>query len=160
MSRNPVLGGACIVMAATAIIWCAWNAARPLRLPWAAPPTPPHTDGPVEVAAASDSAVAAAIRAGGFRQARSLAPMSFGQPVAEAPPTPAPPKPSLALVGLVLGRSRTLLLTGIPGSPGTRLLNQGDTAGGLRVRSISSAGRVIIAGYDTVWTFRPPEEPK
>ena len=63
MSRNPVLGGACIVMAATAIIWCAWNAARPLRLSWAAPPIPSRTDGSVEVAAVSDSGVASAIPA-------------------------------------------------------------------------------------------------
>lgn len=160
MSRNTVLGSASIVLATTAILWCAWNAARPLRLSWAAPPIPSRTDGSVEVAAVSDSEVASAIRAAGFRQARSLAPMSFGQPVTGAPPAPEPPKPSLALVGVVLGRSRTLLLTGIPGSPGARLLTQGDTAGGLRVRSISSAGRVIITGYDTVWTFRPPEEQK
>jgi hypothetical protein len=111
------------------------------------------------VARLSDSAVSAAIHAAGFRLTRSLAPVAFNNSDPVVEPTPEPPKPALALVGLVLGRTSTLLLTGIPGSSGTRLLALGDTAGGLKVRSISPS-RVIVAGYDTVWTFRPLEEPK
>lgn len=144
-------------MTAAAITWCAWSVSRPLRLPWPARSTAPRLGVTVKAVVVPDSAVAAAIHAAGFRPTRSLAPMTFEPSTVGLQSPPPLPKPSLALVGLVLARSSTVLLTGIPGSPGTRLLSQGDTAGGVKVRSIS-AGRVIIAGYDTVWTFRPPEE--
>jgi hypothetical protein len=160
MSRARVIGGGSVLMTAAAITWCAWSVSRPLRLPWPARSTAPRVGVTVEAVVVPDSAVAAAIHAAGFRPTRSLAPMTFEPSTVGLQSPPPLPKPSLALVGVVLGRSRTLLLTGVPGSPGARLLTQGDTAGGLRVRSISSAGRVIITGYDTVWTFRPPEEQK
>lgn len=69
---------------------------------------------------------------------------------------PAPPKPELTVSGIVWSASPAAVLSGIPGVDGNRVVMQGDSIAGLRVRRIS-AGEVVIAGLDTVWNLHVKE---
>jgi hypothetical protein len=70
------------------------------------------------------------------------------------PATPPPPKPVLALVGIVWdnGRDPTALLEGLPGVDGPRPVRLGETIAGLQVKAIKP-DRVVITGLDTTWTL-------
>lgn len=88
-----------------------------------------------------------------FRLARRPAavaydPIRVGQPMA-----PAPPKPLLALDGIVWdgGRDPTALIDGLPGTDGPRVVRRGESVGPLRVKRIGK-NLVEIVGLDTVWT--------
>jgi hypothetical protein len=67
--------------------------------------------------------------------------------------TSAPPKPTLLLAGIVWGRQPLAVLEGVPGTSEPRVVVEGDTAGGLRVRSVTR-DRVVVTGFDTVWTLQ------
>lgn len=69
---------------------------------------------------------------------------------AAAPPPP--PHPMLSVSGILFGPRPSVLVEGIPGAEGARLLHQGDTTGGLRVRAITRT-HAIISGFDTLWTL-------
>lgn len=102
---------------------------------------------PARIARAVDSLVARDL----FRPTRRPSPIAFATAVeGAAPPPPRPPKPALALVGIVGGSRRTALVEGLPGREGASLVAQGDTVGGLRIRTITR-DTVIIAGMDTIW---------
>lgn len=66
------------------------------------------------------------------------------------PPPPKPPKPHLALSGIVGGPPWSAILDSVPGRDGGVLVRKGDTLGGLRVRSVGR-DTVIVQGADTVW---------
>ena len=70
------------------------------------------------------------------------------------PATPPAPKPALTLVGIVWdsGRDPTALLEGLPGVDGPRPVRQGESVGGLHVKTIKP-DRVVITGLDTTWTL-------
>lgn len=140
-----------IAVVATLVI-----AFRPLQLPAPTMLASRRPTGQVPVATLSDSSFRLAMRSAGFRANRIIPSAERGLLAAGTARPPDPPKPQLALVGLVLGKLRTALLTGVPGNAGTRLMSTGDTAGGIRVRSIS-ANQVLVAGYDTTWILRSPE---
>ncbi|MHB1327431.1 MAG: hypothetical protein ACYC2K_04440 [Gemmatimonadales bacterium] len=72
--------------------------------------------------------------------------------VADDPAVPRPARPILHLGGLVGGVAPLAVLYGIPGMQGGRVIQEGDTVGGLRVRSIR-AGVVSVVGYDTTWAL-------
>lgn len=113
----------------------------------AAPPAPASLDSMTRVA------TAAAV----FRERRSLASVAFdpSQPQGEQapPPPPGPPKPAPQLVGIAWGGTPVALLDGIPGHDGSRAMQRGDTAGGLKLRRITPH-EVTMTGYDTTWTLR------
>ena len=93
-----------------------------------------------------------------FRLARRPSPVTFGASAdAGMAKTPAPPKPPLALSGVIGGPPWTGLLDGVPGRDQSVLVHAGDTLGGLRVRSVTR-NRVVVAGLDTTWqlTVRDP----
>ena len=140
-----------IAVAATLVI-----AFRPLQVPAPTMLAPRQPTGQASVATLSDSSFRLAMRSAGFRADRITPVAGGGQFAPGIAPLADPPKPQLGLVGLVLGKIRTALLTGVPGNAGTRLMSAGDTAGGIRVRSIS-ANQVLVAGYDTTWILRSPE---
>lgn len=90
-----------------------------------------------------------------FRLTRQPPDVRYDPGMLDAPPVPeaaAPPKPVLNLVGLVLDGAPRALIQGIPGATGARLLGEGDTAGGVRVRRIRS-DQVRLTGHDTSWTL-------
>jgi len=66
------------------------------------------------------------------------------------PDQPPPPKPALLLSGILWGRESIAVLEGIPGIEGPRVVQVGDTVGGLTVRRIL-AQLVEVRGYDTTW---------
>jgi len=103
-----------------------------------------------------DSVMLVATKAAVFRERRSLASVPF-DPVrpqtGEAPPPPGPPRPAPQLVGIAWGSTPVALLDGVPGTDGSRAMQRGDTAGGLKLRRIFPH-EVTMTGYDTTWTLR------
>jgi hypothetical protein len=108
---------------------------------------------------APDSIAHAMEDAAAFRERRVKTRIAFdpSQPAgAPAPPQPEPARPPIQLVGIVWGSHPMALVDGIPGVDGSRAMQRGDTAGGLRLRRITP-GSVVMTGYDTTWTLRVRE---
>jgi hypothetical protein len=113
---------------------------------------------PVVGARALDSLMTVLVQKAPFRWSRralGTANPSGGGPGMTAPGggTSAPPKPTLLLAGIVWGRQPLAVLEGVPGTSEPRVVVEGDTAGGLRVRSVTR-DRVVVTGFDTVWTLQ------
>ena len=103
-----------------------------------------------------DSVTLMATRAAVFRERRSLASVPFdpARPQGTAAPPPSgAPRPAPQLVGIAWGNTPVALLDGIPGTDGSRAMQRGDTAGGLKLRRIFPH-EVTMTGYDTTWTLR------
>ncbi len=82
----------------------------------------------------------------GYDPARVAAPVA----------TAAPPKPMLALVGIVAGAEPTAVIEGFPGVEGARVVRVGDVVGGLTVKRITD-NAVRISGMDTTWVLKVRE---
>jgi hypothetical protein len=67
-------------------------------------------------------------------------------------PPSGPPRPALALSGIVYGLRSAALIEGIPGRERAVALAVGDTLGGISVRRIA-ADHVVLTGFDTTWTL-------
>ena len=67
-----------------------------------------------------------------------------------------PPKPALALVGLMAGNYSTAVLEGLPGADGPRVVRVGDVVSGLRITGIEK-DRVLVIGMDTTWVLKVRE---
>ncbi len=106
----------------------------------------------------SDSLVAVLVARDPFRVTRRPAPVIYDPVRLAQPATPPPPKPVLALAGIVWdgGRDPAALVEGFPGADGARALRRGDVIAGLRVQAIKP-DRVVIAGLDTTWTLKVRE---
>lgn len=70
--------------------------------------------------------------------------------VAERPQRAVPP--SLALVGVLAGATVQVVVEGVPGRERGILLRRGEEVGGVRLVRISG-DTVVLAGFDTLWTF-------
>lgn len=104
----------------------------------------------------ADSVQAIATARNPFRSARAPAAVQFDPAaglVTGAPPAPQPPRHAPSLSGIMMGAEPAVLLDGIPGVEGGRLLRAGERAGPFLVRAISH-DRVVVQGPDTVWTLR------
>jgi hypothetical protein len=94
-----------------------------------------------------------------FRRSRRLAAERYDarrQATAEQVAVQVPPRPRLALRGVVWGGDTAAVIEGVPGRDAPIVVRAGDTIGGLRVRSISPR-RVSLAGLDTTWLLSLPE---
>lgn len=104
-----------------------------------------------------DSLTRLVVQGAVFRERRMRAQVAFdpSQPAGAQPaPAPAgPPRPAIQLVGIAWGSKPIALVDGLPGMDGSRAMQRGDTAGGLRLRRISPR-EVVMTGYDTTWTLR------
>jgi hypothetical protein len=89
-----------------------------------------------------------------FRLDRTPATVAYRQAadtqVARVNVPPAPPKPALALAGIIGGPPWAALLDGVPGHPGSLVVHRGDSLAGLTVRAISPNG-ATVTGMDTTW---------
>lgn len=86
-----------------------------------------------------------------FRAARHPSPAEYRLELEGAPsPPPRPPKPGLSVTGIIGGPPWSAVVEGIPGRQGSTVVQQGDTSGGLRVRSVKR-DTVVITGMDTTW---------
>jgi hypothetical protein len=105
-----------------------------------------------------DSLVAALVARDPFRATRRPSNVVFDPVRLAQSATPPPPKPALALVGIVWdgGRDPTALVEGLSGVDGPRPVRSGETIGGLRVKAIKP-DRVVITGLDTTWTLTVTE---
>jgi len=106
-----------------------------------------------------DSLVAALVARDPFRISRRLAAAIYDPVRLAQPAVPPPPKPVLALVGIVWdsGRDPTALVEGLPGLEGPRPVRLGETIAGLRVKTIKP-DRVVITGLDTTWALTVREQ--
>lgn len=88
-----------------------------------------------------------------FRLERRPSAVPYSPALESAPAPPSrPPRPALAVAGIVGGPPWEALLDGVPGRQGTVLVRRGDTLGGLRVRSVAKDS-VRITGMDTTWVL-------
>jgi hypothetical protein len=159
---RPLLwtGGAwlLVVSGLSAVLWAACTTMTPR--PAGTPPVRAHAEGSATLRSyAADSLGAIAVARDLFRAERHPAPAPY-DPVrlaASPPGPPTAPKPVLLLKGLVWGAVPEAVVEGLPGVDGPRVLRVGEGVGGLRVQRIE-AGRVVIAGLDTIWilTLRRP----
>jgi len=131
-----------------------WRRAEPAA---AAPPgalsaTPPE---PRLVPRERLAAAARAVVGGNpFRLDRVPAPIGFGQPGMAPGETgfvpPPPPRPQLALTGIV-GPPWQAVLEGVPGREGTPVVvRRGDVLGELRIREVNRT-TVVVSAPDTTW---------
>jgi len=106
------------------------------------------------VEAHPDSLAAAVAARDPFRVSRRPSNVVYDPVRLAQPATPPPPKPVLALVGIVWDNRRdpTALVEGLPNVDGPRPVRQGETIAGLRVKTITP-DRVVITGLDTTWTL-------
>ena len=73
-------------------------------------------------------------------------------PAVVAAPVPQPPKPVLALTGVLWGSEPAALLRGIPGTDGEIVAHRGETHGAILVRAILPQA-IELEGMDTTWTL-------
>lgn len=119
----------------------------------------PATETVASALGGADSPAGLAIARDPFRIPRRPSPVAYDPLRAGEPPAPLPPRPLLALVGIVWdgGKNPTGLLEGLPGVEGPRVVRAGEAIGGLQVKRIERE-RVLVVGLDTVWvlTVREP----
>jgi hypothetical protein len=88
-----------------------------------------------------------------FRMARSPAAVAYSSAPVEATfLEPAPPKPQLALTGIMWGDEPSAILEGLPGVEGAQVLRAGESIGGIRTRRITRQD-VTLVGMDTIWVL-------
>lgn len=90
-----------------------------------------------------------------FRLDRRPPSVAFGAQPAQVEVQPAaepPPRPTLALTGIIGGPPWQAIVEGVPGRDGAVLVRGGDVLGNLRIRTIGPDG-VVVEGLDTVWTL-------
>jgi hypothetical protein len=153
-----LLWGASLTLIASTLL--AWREGRPHPIAAPAVIWPIERSAAYPTPRALDSATKAIVASDPFRLERRPSSVAYGsQPEGApvAPPQPKPPKPGLALAGVVGGPPWVALLDGVPGKSGSVLVHAGDTLAGLRVRSLGPNG-ITITGFDTTWklTLKKP----
>jgi hypothetical protein len=138
-----------------------WHRAVPRVTP--TPSVVSSTPRPLRVMSADSlsSAVDALVQGDPFRLAHQPAGVPYRPNLEEGGPPPSsvpkPPRPSLALAGVVGGPPWEALLDGVPGREGSVLVRQGDVLGDLTIRAVGRDS-VVVRGVDTTWrlTVRRP----
>jgi len=153
--RSATINASLIVAGSTGLALGVRLAAAPLErvaIPQRAASPAQVTAPPIE--AHPDSLAAVLVARDPFRVTRRPSNVVYDPLRLAQPATPPPPKPLLALVGIVWdnGRDPTALVEGLPGVDGPRPVRQGETIAGLRVKAIKP-DRVVITGLDTTWTL-------
>jgi hypothetical protein len=147
-----------LALAVALLGWQRWRRAEPP----AVEPASARSTSPPEPRRVPRERLAAAARsvvgANPFRLDRAPAPIGFnqpadpgmmpgGMPVYVPPP---PPRPQLAVVGIV-GPPWQALLEGVPGREGTAVaVKRGDVLGDLRIRDVTRT-TVVVSAPDTTW---------
>ena len=115
----------------------------------------PAPDRPRPARVSADSIARSIAARNVFRAARAPASVRFDPRGADGNvhQPPAPPRPAPVVAGIMIGAEPAVLLEGIPGVEGTRVLRAGERVGDYLVRTITPE-RVVIASRDTTWTLR------
>ena len=113
----------------------------------------PAPDAPAAPRLRADSLARLIAQRNVFRANRSAASARFDPhgPEGSAAPPPAP-RPAPVVAGILSSAEPAVLIEGIPGVEGTRVLRVGERVGDYVIRLIT-ADRVVIAGRDTTWTL-------
>lgn len=112
-------------------------------------PRPAMRERPDVLLAASEGLVAR----DPFRLERRPSAVPYNPALGTVPsPAPRPPRPTLAVTGILGGPPWEALLEGVPGRQGSVLVRRGDTLGGLHIRSVTK-DTVWIRGMDTTWVL-------
>lgn len=130
------------------------TAVRPAAVASVEHPAPAALSATPEKRVLVDTLVGAFVARDPFRIGRRPASVAYN-PVRDAQPVaPAPPKPALALTGVVWDArgDPSAVLEGLPGIAGPRVVREGDRLGSLEVRRIGR-DRVLVVGMDTTWTL-------
>ncbi len=145
----------CVVTGAGAVLWAA--VAPPVTGPGIAPPRPSTPFHASLRRYPTDSLARVAVSRDPFRSARRAASVAYDpQRAAAAVELSQPPKPTLALLGVVAGAEATAVIEGLPGVEGSRVVRVGDAIAGIKVQRIA-ADQVRLVGMDTVWVLRVRE---
>jgi hypothetical protein len=142
-----------LVMAGAAAIPAGVHLGRwiQVELPAAAPVASPAVRAPNRLE--WDSVGAALVSRDPFRASRSPAPLAYRPEVADAVVVDAaPPKPVLALSGIVWGTEPSVVVEGLPGVEGGTLMRPGETVSGIRLRRVTRDQAMLI-GMDTTWVL-------
>ena len=122
----------------------------------AAPQSRPSVDGVDSIRRAAPESVAAIVLRDPFRIDRRPAATAYDPLRLAESLAPRPPRPTLVLAGIVEGVQPSAVVEGFPGIDGSRVVRIGDIVSGLRVKSISKSG-VVIVGLDTSWALQVRE---
>ncbi|MGH7612412.1 MAG: hypothetical protein ACREMW_00035 [Gemmatimonadales bacterium] len=153
MKPWPAARMAAWVFLAGGLTTIGWAAITPIHGGVALSPPQREALDPSVLPYPADSMIRVVVSGDLFRAGRRPAERVYDPvPGAMAAPTDAPPKPQLALVGIVSGAAPSAVIEGFPGVEGSRVVRVGDVVAGLRVKSIGTHN-VRIAGMDTVWTL-------
>ncbi|HKV43581.1 MAG TPA: hypothetical protein VJT32_02720 [bacterium] len=87
-----------------------------------------------------------------FRADRRAAAVRYDPTRGAAPLPDGPPKPQLAVTGIVWGDEPEAVLEGLPTTTGPRVVRVGDAIGGVTIKRIEQ-GRLVAVGFDTTWTL-------
>lgn len=143
MERGVLLGA---VLCAT-LAGVEWVTNGPRRIPSARPVLGWVADNGVPPADSIDAAARVVAQTDPFRLDRRPSSVPYRPDLEGVAPPPKPPKPALALEGLV---GNAALIDGVPGRSTTAIVHAGDTLGGLRIRRIGR-DTVVVSAPDTTW---------
>jgi len=127
-------------------------AVRVVRLAAVSSPRPRPTLAVASGPYPADSFARAAAVRDLFRVGRRPGSVAYDPSRGAAPIPDGPPKPQLAVTGIVWGEEPEAVLQGLPTSTGPRVVRVGDVVGGVTIQRID-AGRVVAVGFDTTWTL-------
>lgn len=145
-------GGAWVVAGGIALVVSAFAPLATVTPPAVPRPSPSLLAGPRSYSV--DSLSRAAVARDVFRATRRAASLAYDPQRAANPiDVSRPPKPTLALLGLITGAEATAVIEGLPSEEGARVVRVGDVVSGVRVARIS-ADQVQLVGMDTVWVLR------
>jgi hypothetical protein len=150
------LGGAALPVAVRVL-----QPANSGALPISSRPAPVRNGhGPASSRRSLDSLVRAAVARAAFRVSRRPTAVAYDPDHVPGAALPVQPvaHPVLTVSGIVWGRGLepTVVLEGLPGVEGPRVVHVGESVGGLKVRQIRD-GAVVVTGLDTAWTLHVRE---
>lgn len=138
----------CVESAARTIAHPAVSPGAVSPIPVLGAPPPPRPDGD-----SLAEAVGIVVEGNLFRAERhSVVDSAVAPPPAYAPAVMRPPRPALALRGLLGGPPWDAIVEGFPGREGAIVVRSGQRVGELTVRAVRR-DTVIIRGNDTTWTL-------
>jgi hypothetical protein len=124
-----------------------------------APGSPQHAERAPAAPRVEEASIKRVLGRAPFRADRRVSTVRYdpSREVVTDAPSPADPRPALAVSGIIWGDEPAAVIEGVPGVEGSTVLRSGESAAGLRVVRISQ-NRVVIRGMDTTWglTVREP----
>ena len=87
-----------------------------------------------------------------FRTDRRTAALAYDPARGTTPLPDGPPKPQLALTGVLWSAEPEAVIEGLPATTRPRVVRVGDVIGGVTIRRIEPT-QLVATGFDTTWTL-------